>query len=375
MCGLYQRENSYSERRMAAQNVNVPNQVQLNPLPMLQIPPRPHGPGVQRQLPNSLSLPQEYTPSDSDTLIDPISFKVVIMQCTAALHQGVASVTLDRQQGPWTFLPKVFVSSAVSASSSCPIQHLILKHHHLDQLPDNFSSPATMLPSSLTILDLSNNCFVSVPKVVCTLTSLSELHLNNNKITFIPDLSSLIHLQVLQLQYNHLEELPVGVCGLPSLRQLNVEHNQIATFPEEVGQLTTLQVLYASFNKIKCLPISMTKLSNLEELYLTQNQLERLPDRLDGWSSLCQLHIANNKLVFLPLSFINLKNLKAFTVSGNSLKFPPISACRNGVNSLKSFMESKYQSERWNSTDGSCNICNNLYFESDSGDETPFEDI
>lgn len=356
---------------MAAQNVNHQNQAQLNPPPMLQIPPRPHMPGVQQQPPNP-GVPLALPP-DGDVLIDPSCFKVVIMQCTASVHRGAASVTLDRQGGPWPFLPKVFVSSALSASSTCPIQHLILKHHNLDRLPANFSSPNTMLPSSLTTLDLSNNCFVSVPSVLCELTNLHELFLNNNKISSIPgDFSALIHLEVLNLQHNQLKELPVGVCSLSSIKILNLEHNQLETFSDEISQMKTLRVLYASFNKIEHLPISITELSNLEELYLTENQLQRLPDHLDGLSSLCQLHLANNKLSFLPLSFPNLKNLKSFTVSGNNLKFPPLSACRNGVDSLKSFMMSKYQSARGDSRDG---VSTNLYFDSDSGDETPFEDI
>ena len=363
---------------MAEQNMNPQNQAQYPP-PMLQIPPRPHMPGIQQQPPNPeapLALPLEDTSNDGDAPIDPSCFKVVIMQCTASVHRGSASVTLDRQRGPWSFLPKVFVSSALSASSTCPIQHLILKHHHLDRLPANFSSPNTMLPSSLTTLDLSNNCFVSVPSVLCELTNLQELFLNNNKILSIPgDISALIHLKVLCLQHNQLKELPVGVCAMSSIKILNLEHNQLVSFCSEISQMKTLRVLYASFNKIEFLPVSIAELSNLEELYLTENQLLRLPNHLDGLSSLCQLHLANNKLSFLPLSFVNLKNLKAFTVSGNSLKFPPLSACRNGVDSLKSFMMSKYQSERWNSKDDSWSVCNNLYFDSDSGDETPFEDI
>ncbi len=118
-----------------------------------------------------------------------------------------------------------------------------------------------------------------------------------------------------------------------------------------------------------------------------------LPEKLDGLSSLSQLQLANNKLDCLPLSCVDLNNLsllsgvasdyaepyseflptnytiddvkrvvvdqrkrpelgerwkvnekslKSFTVSGNNLKFPPLSACRAGVEHLKTFMRNNY---------------------------------
>ena len=347
---------------MAAQNANPP---QINPPPVLHIPPR-----------QPIQANPDQSSSQPDSFVDPNCFKVVIMQCTASLHSGAASVTLDRQRRQWSSLPNTFVTSALSAASNCPIQRFILKHHKLDTLPSNFSSSTVMLPTTLITLDLSHNCFVSVPAVICNLVNLQELYLNNNKIVSIPNkLSDLVHLQSLHLQNNQLRHLPIGVCGLVSMKCLNIEQNELKTLPSEISQLINLEILHASLNELEYLPDSLTSLTNLQELHLSQNQLSDLPNKLDGLTSLCQLHLASNKLVFLPLSFVNLKSLKSFTISGNSLKFPPLSACRNGVEHLRAFMMSKYQSEQWNSKEDSCSVCNNLYFDSDSGEDTPFEEM
>ncbi len=331
---------------MAAQNVP--------PLPLLQIPHR------------QPMMATEQSGLDSNFFVDPRCFKVVIMQCTASVHNGVASVTLD-QRIPLFHLPDSFVLSAAAAASNCPIQQLILRHHSLSDLPRSFSSPSTELPTSLSTLDLSHNCFSSLPAVVCDLVNLRELYLNNNSISLLSNsFSGLKHLKSLYLQNNCLKELPTGMDGLQSLEYLNIEHNELVTISSEISQLSNLKVLYANSNKIEYLPSSINELSNLQELYLSQNQLKMLPKKLDGLTSLSQLLLANNRLSHLPLSFVDLTNLKSFTVSGNCLKFPPLSACRAGVESLKAFMRSNYPAS-----------CNSLESEqlSDSGEETPFEDI
>ncbi len=333
---------------MAAQNLNPPPAV--NPPPLLQIP--------QRQV----VIDTEH--SDS-LIINPRCFKVVIMQCTASVHHGVASVTLDQREMPWFHLPDSFIMSVVAAASNCPIQHLILKHHSLSDLPLNFSSPIAELPTSLSTLDLSHNCFSSLPAVVCDLVNLRELYLNNNSISqCLNSFARLKHLKALYLQNNCLKELPTGMHGLQSLEYLNIEHNELVALSSEISQLSNLKVLYANSNKIEYLPDTINELSNLQELYLSQNQLKILPEKLNGLTSLSQLQLANNRLNYLPLSFVDLKNLKSFTVSGNSLEFPPISACRAGVKGLMAFMKSNYPE--------SCRVESER---SDSGDDTPFEDI
>ncbi len=357
---------------MAAANQAPPpaqpqNQLGNRP-PLLQIPPRPGAAPIPP--PGGRQTPV-HIPSDGNlgADIDPGYFKVVIMRCTAGVHEGAASVTLDRRQGLWPALPNEFVLSALRAASMCPIQHLILKNHSLTALPANFASPTTMLCTSLTTLDLSSNCFSSLPIPVCRLCELRELFLAHNKITALPkDVVNLKQLKTLHLQNNQLTELPVCVCRLVSLETLNIECNAVERIPVEICQMSGLQEFYAKSNRLENLPNSIAQLSNLEGLYLTDNLLKSIPDQLEGLSSLKQLHLANNKLRFLPYSFTRLTQLRGISLSGNELKYPPISACREGVASLQTYMRSR--SEKY------CMavVTENPYYD-DSGDETPYEDL
>ena len=279
----------------------------LHPPPLLQIPPRPPPPlpppalnvvpphPLLAQLPQPLAGQQHNHPRpavrppipppppepDADgnigILLDPSWFHVVIMKCTASVHEGRASVTLDRWQGTWSFLPNEFVESALHASSGLQIKHLILKQHHLSKLPPNFSSLQTGLPSSLTTLDLSHNQFTALPVVVCDLTALKELFLSHNHIVKIPNqIANLAKLETLHLQGNQLSILPPSVCSLQSLRILNAEDNVIENIPSEIYNLTQLKTLYLKCNRISCLPFpdKFTQLKNLEELHLSNNNLK-----------------------------------------------------------------------------------------------------
>lgn len=355
----------------AANQPPPPAQPQLqvgNRPPLLQIPPRP---GAAPLPPPGGRQTPVHIPSDGNlgADIDPGYFKVIIMRCTAGVHEGAASVTLDRRQGLWPTLPNEFVMSALRAASMCPIQHLILKNHSLTALPANFASPDTMLCMSLTTLDLSSNCFSSLPVPVCQLCQLRELFLAHNKITALPkDVVNLKQLKTLHLQNNQLTELPVCVCHLVSLEILNIECNVIEKIPMEVCRMLGLQELYAKSNRLENLPNSITQLSNLEGLYLTDNRLKSIPNQLEGLSSLKQLHLASNKLRFLPHSLTKLTQLQGISLSGNDLKYPPLSACRGGVVSLQTYMQSRSE------TYCSAVVTENPYYD-DSGDETPYEDL
>lgn len=297
-------------------------------------------------------------------LLDPNWFRVIIMKCTSNVHEGTASVTLDHWQGTWRFLPNEFVASARHASSGLQIKHLILKQHHISQLPANFAALQTGLSTSLSTLDLSHNHFSILPSVVCELRELKELHLDHNQISHIPEqISNLTKLESLYLQVNKLQSLPVCVCHLTALRSLNAEDNLIEVVPPEICQLKQLKTLYLKSNRLTHLPQRITELPNLEELHLSNNRLTDI--HLDGLKSLRQLHLAYNNLRFLPFSIVNI-NLQGLTVSHNPLKFPPMSACRRGMQALKTYMIEKYHDG-----EGKCTypcVGDNPYYDSDEED-------
>ena len=129
-------------------------------------------------------------------LIDASCFKVPLT------GDDTAAVSLVHGQEKWSNLPEgLFVRSLLHVTSSRPITCLVLKHHTLSSLPSDLTS----ISSTLITLDLSYNCFVMVPDVVCELLQLKELFMNNNQLSQLPDrISSLVNLQVLHVQHNKL---------------------------------------------------------------------------------------------------------------------------------------------------------------------------
>ena len=286
------------------------------------------------------------------------------MRCTEGIHEGTASVTLDPWQGVWSLLPNEFVESALRASAGLQIQHFILKQHHLTQLPANFSAVNTGLPNSLRTLDLSHNCFSSLPLPVCDLKELKELHLNHNTISHLPEqFSNLTKLETLYLQANKLQALPVVVCGLASLRSLNAEDNEIEVVPSEVCQLQQLRTLYLKCNRLHKLRLKIAGLPNLEELHLSNNSLRHV--ELGGLQGLRQLHLANNNLRALPFSIVDM-DLQGLTVSNNPLRFPPMSVCRQGLGHIKSYMVEKFNSAKPSKCDPVTYVVENPYYDSRS---------
>lgn len=349
-------------------------------LPPLQIPPPP-GPNLQHVFyPPNLPGPgpprhnqqlQGQPPSPLNTeeaLMDQSNFKVLV-----DMRGRSACVTLLQPHGPWMQLPNRFVESLLHATERVLVHDLILKHHQLRSLPENFDRL-----SSLSVLDLSFNRLEAVPDVLCQLRQLQQLCLQHNKITAIPQClgEQLGNLKILYLQHNNLFELPEGVCSA-SLETLDVNDNKICSFSEEVGKMTSLKQLHASCNTLNFLPVSLYKLDKLEELYLSNNHIQHISSEIHSMTSLKQLHLANNKLQFLPVCIAAMHQLQGLTLTGNNMRFPPLSACRAGIQHLQQYMMDKVESSI---VDFGCGnvIITNLYYagsDSETGNESPFEDI
>jgi len=300
--------------------------------------------------------------------MDPSNFKVL-----ANMQSRSACVTL-LPHAPWMQLPNEFLESLLNATQRILVCDLIIKHHQLCALPNNFDQLF-----SVSVLDLSFNKFKVVPDVLCQLHQLQELFLQHNEITVVPDaLGMELHkLNALYLQHNRLTELPIGVCS-SSLEILNVDHNQIQEFPEQLEQMKNLKQLHASCNTLESFPSALLKLCNLEELYLSNNNIKMITE-ICSMTSLKQLHLANNKLQFLPSCIAIMQQLQGLTLTGNKLIFPPLSACRAGVKCLQQYMMEKIE-DSTKCLGHEDFIITNLYYsgsdyELESGNESPFEDI
>ncbi|KAM3593957.1 uncharacterized protein V6R79_026454 [Siganus canaliculatus] len=216
--------------------------------------------------------------------------------------------------------------------------------------------------------------------VSCTIPSMSELHLQHNKlnvitsdmfhlcvnvteldlasnnITVIQDetFRSMQHLTNLVLKYNKLRRVPVALRNLPNLSELDLSSNKIHKLSDHnFTSLTKLTKLYLSNNSIKTLPeyvfkdlkeLQILKLQNnrivqlngafkndllsLRELRLNGNQLTSIKtEEFKGLFSLYNLSLHHNNIKSLEnRSFAGLLNLTELSLQSNSID-------RNGLNS------------------------------------------
>ncbi len=128
------------------------------------------------------------------------------------------------------------------------------------------------------------------------LTSLTELHVNNNnKLTSITDLDKCIKLKILNLRNNALINLN-GLENLVELESLDIGHNNITEL-SQLNNLKKLKYLYVDSNKITEL---WTKpLPNLKYFVGTSNLIEKIKI-LEGSNDLEVIELRNNNIKHLP---------------------------------------------------------------------------
>jgi len=112
----------------------------------------------------------------------------------------------------------------------------------------------------LTQLSIINSPLAHVPRSVCRLTTLTQLHLDNNRLTRLPDncLTNLTALASLFASRNNITELQDGLFdGLGKLQMLQLSYNQISSIGLRVfngsAMLTSLNDTDLSHNILMAL--------------------------------------------------------------------------------------------------------------------------
>lgn len=104
--------------------------------------------------------------------------------------------------------------------------------------------------------------------------ALVTLHLANNQLKSIVNVTYFQHLQYLNLSYNLLSHVEAEVfAALKDLRQLDLSHNQLKQFTVQHILLPSLSVLDVSFNEILTLNLGGIE-SQLETLNISGNQIQ-----------------------------------------------------------------------------------------------------
>lgn len=99
--------------------------------------------------------------------------------------------------------------------------------------------------SLITVLDISSNKFVSLPKDIIFLKNLQEFYISNNLLNTLPDnLCTLASLTILDVSNNKLKELPSNIGNLIVLQTLNIKGNsKLSVLPPSIGQAKRLKCL------------------------------------------------------------------------------------------------------------------------------------
>ncbi|XP_058864204.1 podocan-like protein 1 isoform X3 [Acipenser ruthenus] len=200
--------------------------------------------------------------------------------------------------------------------------------------------------NSVSILILSNNQLSSAPSRLPP--KLNKLHLQNNRISWIPNgaFSQQLHLRELYLQNNQLSDQGLQndtFSKLRSLEYLDLSMNNLTRVPE--GLPPGITILHLGKNRISSLSAEgVSRVRSLEylllqnneltassihpqELWLKSNLIDRLgEDALSGLSSLAQLHLGQNRLRDSGIALGSWREVPGLTLldlSGNQLTQVP----------------------------------------------------
>ncbi|XP_051897790.1 podocan-like [Pristis pectinata] len=225
---------------------------------------------------------------------------------------------------------------------------LILSSNNLRQVPEN-------LPPLLTQLHLQNNKITKIPKgAFSNLQQLRELYLQSNHLTnagiTAQTFSKMKGMEYLDLSSNNLVKIPDGLP--PNIVILQLGKNRITSISKSsVNRIRNLEYLLLQNNRITSAGIhkaAFAKLKKLHTLHLFNNPLSKVPDSLprrvnslmllhDGIEQigandfvttyhLTDLNLSYNKLYSARihrLAFRKLHQLKRIELSGNRLTLLP----------------------------------------------------
>jgi len=168
--------------------------------------------------------------------------------------------------------------------------------------------------SKITQLELNNEKITDITPL-SRLTNLTELRLNNNEITDITPLSQLTNLTELQLNDNEITDI-ISLSRLTNLTTLYLGDNEITEITP-LSRLTNLASLYLGDNEITDIT-PLSRLTNLTYLFLENNEITDVTT-LSQLTNLTALFLKNNKITDItPLS--RLTNLKRLRLDGHKIR-------------------------------------------------------
>ncbi|VVB12488.1 unnamed protein product [Arabis nemorensis] len=196
--------------------------------------------------------------------------------------------------------------------------------------------------NELRTLDISETILPELADTINAVTNLNQLLVRNcSKITWIPSIENLTHLEVFDVSgCNNLERIDGSFGKMSYLHQVNLSGTNLSELPNNISKLSNIkELIIRNCSKLKALPNleklihleifdvsgctelakidgSFEKMSNLREVNLSETNLGELPNKVSGLPNIKELIIRNcSKLNDLP-NLEKLIHLEIFDVSG-----------------------------------------------------------
>ncbi|GMN64904.1 hypothetical protein TIFTF001_033973 [Ficus carica] len=159
-----------------------------------------------------------------------------------------------------------------TASPRCPniVTLLLCQNFQLNGIPDCFFSHMKLL----TVLDLSNTSFESLPNSISNLVCLTSLVLRGCwRLKNVPSLATFKSLRRLDFHKTGITEVPRGIDSLVNLRYLNLDTRTLKKIPTGVlAKLSHLQYLVVHEFEVYTSHLKGEEIANLRELETFKGQ-------------------------------------------------------------------------------------------------------
>lgn len=187
------------------------------------------------------------------------------------------------------------------------LQVLDLRNNQLDHLPSSLSKL-----SNLQRLLLGGNRFASFDLNTLPAEALIELDLSNNNLgsSFTAQgIERLQRLQSLNLAFNNIECLSHNFFELPQLQTLHVHNNRIDTLPD-MSRCISLTAMTVADNALTSIPDGFYALKQLRNVDLSGNNIRSIAPEISSMESLSAFNIAGNPLREKKYLTINIGDIK-----------------------------------------------------------------
>ena len=145
---------------------------------------------------------------------------------------------------------------------------------------------------NLQELYLNGNQLAYVPEGIGSLP-LRILNLNDNQLNSIPSSLSQCPLEELYLDDTTLDHFPSVICNISTLKTLSIQNNSISKIPSTIRKLQNLESVDFYNNDIIVVPQQLGLLSNINSIDLRENPIQKPPRSFhrDCIGPICQTHL------------------------------------------------------------------------------------